>query len=129
MYQCWTELVTLNAYDSQATCVAREKLECEQTLSAPGVQLKAAAYAVAGDIWAGTTCSTLYAFLNPVGDAIIKDPSCGTCGNLADGAACYVDEQCAGTICDVASGAYCGVCKSRAKQGGACSINFKTANA
>lgn len=126
-YQCSTDYGVTQGYDTQTTCQARLKLECLQSLAAPGVQLKPAAYSVAADIWGKTACTTLYAFQNPVGDAIEKDPACGTKGSRADGAGCYLDEQCTGNICDVPSGAHCGTCKSPGKQGAPCGIDVHCA--
>jgi len=122
--QCWTEYLILEAWDSLATCQDRIKVECLQTLAAPGVQLKPAIYAAGADIWSQTTCSKLYAFQNPVGGWLASDPDCGGPGSLADGATCYVDEQCSGLDCDIPTGAHCGKCKSPGKQGAICFVDF-----
>lgn len=96
-------------YGDRDTCAERERLRCEQLVSAPGSR---------------TTAEDM--------DACVHDLACApivrTCrlprGSLEDNAACVFGAQCASGVCSVRVGdeAYpaCSTCHPRAAEGGQC---------
>ena len=119
--KCAPEL--LSDFDSNATCVERSRLRCMVELDAPGSRVKPALYVAAADIYDATSCEPIYSFKNPLAGILESSDACGQAGTLADGSACYVDQQCAGMICSVPKGAACGTCTSLGQLGDACEVD------
>jgi hypothetical protein len=105
-------------YGDVATCEAREKLSCTPSLSGlTGSSATADQYEKCASALAASACSSLYT-RNPPTDCVPQP------GELADGAACGDDAQCASTYCRIFEAPpslnICGVCSERALVGGAC---------
>jgi hypothetical protein len=94
-----------------ATCAARLKIECLDSLGAPGTGATAQAWSACFEATGQASCDQ---FLG------IGLAACDFKGSLARGAACGTGAQCQSGYCAKREGQGCGTCQPRAAVGGAC---------
>jgi hypothetical protein len=100
-------------FGDASTCQARAKAQCLRTLGAPGVhETPSMASACATDLLAESCPAVLGKDVTP---SCVPAP-----GDVANGAACGDDEQCASGFCPVAGDAVCGTCAALPKVGDTC---------
>ncbi|MGH7439530.1 MAG: hypothetical protein ACRENE_27900 [Polyangiaceae bacterium] len=101
-----------SAYRDLASCISRETPLFAQALSAPGTGWTPAAIESCAKAFPGTSCDDVLAHSSP---SACKPPA----GQLATGAACGDDGQCASGYCNLGAGGKCGSCAAAAGAAGA----------
>lgn len=98
-------------FGDAATCQARFALACKNEFFAPSTTATPESVVQCGKEIAGLQC----------GQDFGEARSCAPAGQLAAGAACGSDSQCASTQCRKTNSSGCGTCVARAKAGESCS--------
>jgi hypothetical protein len=111
---CAPAYLTLG-YGDLATCEASFKAQLLSSFGAPGSSTTTSQIEACVAVFPQTACSDLLSGKSPT--ACLTMP-----GQLAGGAACAVDAQCAATHCRVSPGALCGTCAAQAAAGGSCGV-------
>lgn len=97
-------------YGDVATCTARSKLGCEDSLGADGSNATSSDIAACAKAYAALSCNELVTTTPDV---------CVVEGNRGDGEPCGNDAQCQSRNCRITSG-FCGTCGPRSAAGGSC---------
>jgi hypothetical protein len=110
--QCEPATVTFN-FGDVATCTAREKIRCLNSLAANGTGNTAATVQGCADAYPAWTCPD---YMNS-----IFPPACRTqVGTQANGSGCAFSSQCTSAFCAFPTGAACGACAPAQVVGSPC---------
>jgi hypothetical protein len=101
------------AYGDVATCAARFKIDCLNSMKATGSSTSPTMVQSCAKAVPGLTCAQ--SFTRDIPTACMGNP-----GAFADGTGCGADGQCKSTYCRKAVGQSCGTCGPRAAAGASC---------
>lgn len=100
-------------YGTAEQCEARfGGNNCTTWMSSPGSKVTPADLVACAAALSTETCAQWF---------VSTPPECGVKGSLSDGAKCAYDQQCQSGFCDIAPGALCGPCQTKARLGESCS--------
>jgi hypothetical protein len=105
----------LENYGDMTTCLAREKLACQNGLSAPHTGQSASAVEMCVVAFASYTCTDFFNNLPPT--------ECTPTGALATGATCAFNAQCSSGFCNGTKNSACGTCGPAPATGDDCSTS------
>ncbi len=110
---CTSPAIMRLVYGGTARCKERQALQIELDGLAKGYRATEAEAKACKDAMTAASCADVFAGIPP-------EP-CRIPGELADGAPCTGDGQCASLACYVADDAICGTCGRRVPEGADCS--------
>ena len=107
----------LKNYGDMATCLARQKLACVNSVSAPGTGTSPSQVEKCAAEFATWSCVDLF------DNGANPPPDCALPGKLANGDVCAFAGQCASRFCSGTKNASCGICANQPIAGTSCATS------
>ncbi len=107
----------LKNYGDMATCLARQKLACMNSVSAPGTGTSPGQLEKCAAEFATWSCVDLF------DNGANPPPDCALPGKLPNGAVCAFAGQCASRFCSGTKNAACGTCADQPIDGTSCATS------